>query len=849
MRKRVILTLMEGSYEQGFPAILRISENNVLTETAIQIPGKLPPAPKIIEKFIHWQLAYNQILMAVRTITVPVQEVTNVSSTQLGTDLVDSLNDWLNSASIDWEKIRNELQVNLNTTDEIEILIETNNLELWQLPWHKWDLFEHYPKAEVALSKLEYQRPIRLGINNTNIQVRILAILGDSEGIDLSKDRFDLEQLSDRASVEFLLEPTLKEFHEKLWEQDWDILFFAGHSSSNEQGRIMLNKTDEITIDELKYALKRAIDKGLRLTIFNSCDGLRLGQELLELDIPQVIVMREPVPDVVAQAFLKYFLTAFVGGQSLYASVREARERLQGLEKEYPYATWLPVICQNPAEIPPFWQDLCGASRAGVSPTPQKFLQRAGETPTPQKVLYNSPERLQNINSKAGQTPTSQEFLQKFSDRAFLKKPIQTLLMASVAVTALVMGGRYLGMLQGWELQAFDQLMRSRPQEPPDRRLLIVTVTEEDFQLPSQNPRTGSISDLALARLLDKLAQFKPRAIGLDIYRDYPAKTGTNLAARMRKDNNFFAICKASDRTANIPGISPPAHVPPERLGFSDVVKDTDGILRRHLLAMEPESSSPCTTSYALSAQLAFHYLKAEGISAQYSPKGDLQIGNIVVKRLQKRMGGYQTVDSWGYQILLNYRSYHSPETFARIVTLADVLNGKLNPEYVRDRIVLIGVTAQSTPDYIFTPFSAGKDFYQGMPGVIVQAQMVSQILSAVKDGRPLLSVWPVWGEIVWIWSWSVVGGFVVWCKRFFWGDVKRSQLYLLLLEGTALGVLFLVCYILFVQGKWVPLVPSALGLVLTGSCVAFYSKSQAGQKQFILTSVNYESEPEKAKI
>lgn len=795
MKKRVILTLMEGSFEQGFPAILQISENNTLTETAIQILGKLPPAPDILEKFTDWQLAYNQILMVVRAITVPVQKVTNVSSSQLGTDLVDSLNHWLNSPSRDWKKIRDGLQRNVKPTDEIEILIETNNLELWQLPWNQWDFFKHYRNAEVALSKPEYQKQKKIEINNANGKVRILAILGNAKGIDISKDRAYLEQLSDQADPEFLPEPTIEEFHDKLWEQDWDILFFAGHSSSQYKGQIMLNKNDTITIDQLTHAIEKAIDKGLRLAIFNSCDGLRLGKELLELDIPQVIVMREPIPDAVAPAFLKYFLTAFVRGESLYASVREARKRLQGWEKEYPYATWLPVICQNPAEIAPTWQELCGASRE----------------------------------------------VEKCSDRTFRKKTIQTVLAASVAVTALVMGGRYLGMLQGWELQAYDQLMRSRPRdEGLDRRLLIVAVTEKDFQLPEQNPRIGSISDLALTRLLEKLAQLKPRAIGLDIYRDYPAKSGTvdpikaNLAARMGRENNFFAICKVSDRVANDPGIAPPTNVPLKRLGFSDVVPDPDGILRRHLLAMEPESSSPCTAPYALSAQLVFHYLQREGISARFNQTGDLQIGNVTLKRLRGRMGGYQTVDTWGYQILLNYRSFRSPEAFAPIVTLADVLNGKVNPDDVRDRIVLIGVTAQSANDYSLTPFSTGKGFYQSMPGIVIQAQMVSQLLSAVKDGRPLLSVWPVWGEIVWIWGWSVVGGFLVWRRR-------SPQLYLLL-QASALGILFVLCYILFLQGKWVPLVPSALALVFTSGSVAFYSSFQVRQQHFIATSLNYDS-------
>lgn len=68
--------------------------------------------------------------------------------------------------------------------------------------------------------------------------------------------------------------------------------------------------------------------------------------------------MREPVPDAIAQEFLKHFLTAFASGKSFYLSVREAREKLQSLEQYFPCASWLPVICQNPAEIPPTWESL-----------------------------------------------------------------------------------------------------------------------------------------------------------------------------------------------------------------------------------------------------------------------------------------------------------------------------------------------------------------------------------------------------------------------------------------------------------------------------------------------------------
>jgi hypothetical protein len=171
------------------------------------------------------------------------------------------------------------------------------------------------------------------------------------------KDRVLLEELPD-AEVTFLVEPPRQVLNDELWLQPWDILFFAGHSSTQpdeEIGNFRINSTDSLTIAELKNALTKAIEQGLHLAIFNSCDGLGLAVNLADLHIPQMIFMREPVPDKVAQEFLKNFLTEFSSGKPLYQSLREARSKLQGLENEFLYATWLPVICQNPAEIPLAW--------------------------------------------------------------------------------------------------------------------------------------------------------------------------------------------------------------------------------------------------------------------------------------------------------------------------------------------------------------------------------------------------------------------------------------------------------------------------------------------------------------
>ncbi|MBD2164952.1 CHASE2 domain-containing protein [Calothrix membranacea FACHB-236] len=391
------------------------------------------------------------------------------------------------------------------------------------------------------------------------------------------------------------------------------------------------------------------------------------------------------------------------------------------------------------------------------------------------------------------------------------KHRFQTVLILSVIVTALVIGVRHLGLLQTAELKVFDQLLRLRPSEQPDSRLLVVAITEDDFQLPEQQDRKGSLSDRALALLVQKLEKFQPRAIGLDIYRDFPVDSKeASLAAWMRRSDNFIAICKVSEPQINELGVSPPPEIPLERQGFSDFVKDSDGILRRHLIAMKPGESSPCTTPYAFSAQLAFRYLQAEGISANYTKNKELQIGKVVFKRLRSHMGGYQQLDDQGYQVLLNYRSFNSPLKAIEQVTLKDVLSGAIAPHKVKNRVVLIGITNQSAGDYFPTPYSNNQK--QEMPGVIVHAQMVSQILSAVLDGRTLLWVWPVWGEVLWIFYWSIFGGILAWRIR---------NLLLLGVVGiVVIVVISAISFVVLLKGIWIPLIPAAVPFISSSSVV-----------------------------
>jgi len=493
------------------------------------------------------------------------------------------------------------------------------------------------------------------------------------------------------------------------------------------------------------------------------------------LHIPQVIVMREPIPDAVAQEFFRHFLVAFSGGESLYASMHLARERLEKLEDKYPCATWLPVICQNPAEVPTTWQDWC---------------------------VPNSGKR-------------------SFSTSA---RRVQTVLLASVVVTALVMGVRQLGVLQTWELQAFDQMMSLRLDEGPDPRLLIVTVTEKDVQ--NQNPqerRGSSLSDRALAKLLEKLQPYQPQVIGLDIYRDFPVDPNYgDLKTHLQHNERFIAVCEVGGANEH-PGTRPPPGVPKERLSFSDFPVDPDGVIRRQLLGMAKDEKSFCQTETSFSFRIAQLYLAAKSIQSKRTLEGDLQIGNVVFKKLQPHTGGYHQLDALGFQVLLNYRS---ADSVAKQVTLTEILSNVIDaelPNLVKGRIVLIGTTAESFKDSFPTSYRASQRS-QKMPGVMIQAHMVSQIINAVLEQRPLLWWWPSWGETLWVWSWSVVGGVLV--------LYYRSPLHLVLTSSAALGTLYGVCFILLLKGGWVPLVPSGLTLIATGGSVVGYKAFLERQQQ-----------------
>jgi CHASE2 domain-containing sensor protein len=121
---------------------------------------------------------------------------------------------------------------------------------------------------------------------------------------------------------------------------------------------------------------------------------------------------------------------------------------------------------------------------------------------------------------------------------------------------------------------------------------------------------------------------------------------------------------------------------------------------------------------------------------------------------------------------------------------------------------VLVGVTASSSTDDWQTPYSSHTS------GIFIQAQMASQIISAVLDHRSLLWWWSNSWETIWIGAWALLGGII--------GYFLRHPLWLGVAIAFALLLLFLSCWGILLQAGWIPLIPAVLAFLLTSVTIVF---------------------------
>jgi adenylate cyclase len=267
-------------------------------------------------------------------------------------------------------------------------------------------------------------------------------------------------------------------------------------------------------------------------------------------------------------------------------------------------------------------------------------------------------------------------------------------LAAAVAVVVLVS----LGLVEEREYWSLERFFEFRGARQPQAPIVIVAIDESSFvELNQQWPFPRAMH----ARLIDTIAAGKPLAIGVDLIFDVPSSRGPkddealgaavaaagNVVLGAATKTEYLGFATRTDSNMPLPVLREGALVGPVNLEQDTV----DGHVRRAPLRIRvAEETLP-----GFDAQLHSLAVKAGLAAAPLPPASD---------------------------ILINFSG--PPRTFPWVLYYR-VLNGEIfreDPNYFRDKIVLIGPTSDVLHDVFATAFARGID---QMPGVEIHANVL----------------------------------------------------------------------------------------------------------------------------
>ncbi len=267
----------------------------------------------------------------------------------------------------------------------VDVLLTCDSSELTRLPWEFWEINTQLSvPGSRTIRFARVPRTIRDSpISPIARKARVLAILGDDKGLNFQEEKQALRSLSRVAEVEFTgwqpnkyqdISQLKAEIVEKISNpKGWDILFFAGHSNETPHtgGELSIAPNAGFAIQDIAKSLQQARDRnargdrGLQFAIFNSCSGISIAEALIDLGLPQVAVMREPIHNNVAQEFLVQFLNSLADYKDVHEALLDACGFLKDTKNlTYPSTYLIPSLFRHPQSqlfrLKPFgvWRNL-----------------------------------------------------------------------------------------------------------------------------------------------------------------------------------------------------------------------------------------------------------------------------------------------------------------------------------------------------------------------------------------------------------------------------------------------------------------------------------------------------------
>ncbi len=378
------------------------------------------------------------------------------------------------------------------------------------------------------------------------------------------------------------------------------------------------------------------------------------------------------------------------------------------------------------------------------------------------------------------------------------------------------MGLRQLGLLQELELALYDFHLKSKTAESAaESPVLLIRIYETDIH------RLGyPVNNASLAEALNLLDELGARAIGVDLYRDFPAPGYENLRSAVIRNSQVVMIEKRLNESVPRPGFIEDS----SQIGFSDLKQDSSGVIRRSLLILWDDDGQ---SYFSLGLQLALKYLQDFGITITEDPVDESQIrlGETTLLRFNSNDGGYHNADDGGYQILLDYDQGTTPFPS---YSLSQLLDGELSAEQIRGRVVILGMTTASVIDRHESPLSTGFGATHSSYGLEIQAHTVDQLIRvALQNDAPLKTISePV--EIFWIAMLSILGAVLcVW--------IQRPWLLIVFATG-GIGLLWIVAQYTFFNGLWFPALPVAFAFLGTLALATIYcAQREHAEREIIM--------------
>jgi CHASE2 domain len=490
-----------------------------------KLNAQLPYPTELFKQYKIWQTAYLHYYAVAKrgrpgpmtALPLLVDPLIQLRDTEA--IFLESFQTWLNHEKL--LPIRSEIAKASQTTKPVDLFITGEPIDIDRLPWETWNLTADFPVAQpIRITRVPANISAPALLPKKRPKLRILAILGDPSRLDFKEEEAILKTLKNVAEVRFVgyqSDQDNSQLRAKIRaaivdEGGWDILFFAGHSNEKPivGGELGIAPGESISIQEISPDLQIAKEKGLQLAFFNSCTGLDIANSLINLGLSQVVIMREPVHNSVAQklfvSFIKYFIRQH---QDFHQALISACYDLKTADNlDCPSSHWIASLFRHP-----------GASLP--------------------KLPLTLPERLK---------------------RQWMPTRWETGVLASLACLSLF-DSLQIDPLQNklldrrtWFQAIYRDVTHQLPPQatPPVRIISIDEASLKREQIINPNPIPWGY----LSRIIDRLKPYHPRIIGLDYVLDAPkaqpvpgdvSAIGKSVRSLVETEHTWFTLAGITD--------------------------------------------------------------------------------------------------------------------------------------------------------------------------------------------------------------------------------------------------------------------------------------------------------------